>query len=311
MTVHRHLEDLADVTGPLHLALGVFDGVHLGHQAVIGAALKFADTGGGSAVVVTFHPHPASFFAPERARRLLTSLEHRLQLIESGGIHEAIVLAFDATLANAEPEAFIQKLITVNPQGLASVSVGADWTFGKGRRGNVSLLRQLGMACGFEVSAQPLVEVEGRRVSSTAIRLAISQGDLASATAMLGRPFTLLGTVVPGRRLGREIGFPTANLETGALMPPASGVYAVRVELPLGGSRNGVANLGWRPTVEGSAGGAPRLEVHLFDFDGDLYGKALEVMFIERLREERKFPDLESLRSQIQLDALAARKVLG
>ncbi|MEZ5432826.1 MAG: riboflavin kinase [Verrucomicrobiales bacterium] len=184
-------------------------------------------------------------------------MEHRLQLIESGGIHEAIVLAFDATLANAEPEAFIQKLITVNPQGLASVSVGADWTFGKGRRGNVSLLRQLGMACGFEVSAQPLVEVEGRRVSSTAIRLAISQGDLASATAMLGRPFTLLGTVVPGRRLGREIGFPTANLETGALMPPASGVYAVRVELPLGGSRNGVANLGWRPTVEGPAGGRP------------------------------------------------------
>lgn len=311
MIFHHQLRDLADLPGPLHLALGVFDGVHLGHQAVLAAALDRAARHGGTAVAVTFHPHPASFFAPDRAPKLIVSIEERLRRIEKAGIDEAIVLSFDADLASREPEDFVRDLTGVNARGLATIAVGMDWTFGKGRRGDVALLRALGAGLGFELCALPLVEIEGRRVSSTAIRQALMAGDVAWAAKLLGASHSITGRVVQGRQLGRRIGFPTANLEPEGGLLPGAGVYAVRVRgggLPTNGL-GGVANVGWRPTVEGESIGEPRLEVHVFDFEGDLYGSDLGVEFLSRLREERKFDGLDALKAQIALDAREARRL--
>lgn len=305
MLIRKKLEDLQALGVPLHLALGVFDGVHLGHQAVIARAVDAASRDGGLAGVLTFDPHPIRVIAPAKApSALLETLEHKAQVMNHLGVQLLIPLHFDQELAAMEAAEFIAKLLTAN---VRTIAVGEDWRFGHHRSGDVTMLQNESAIHGFRLEAVPPVMHEGERISSTRIRQAIRDGNLVSAEQMLGRPFTVTGNVVEGKKLGRTIGFPTANLRTVDAQLPPSGVWVVRARLPDGSHVGGVANIGVCPTV----GGTTRsLEVHLLDFQGDLYGKNLEIQFLNYLRPEAKFPSLEALRVQIQLDTNTARENL-
>jgi riboflavin kinase / FMN adenylyltransferase len=297
---------LRDLQQPLHLALGVFDGVHVGHRAVIHAAQSCASETGGTCGVVTFDPHPIRLLAPERApRQLLASLDHKARLLQRMSVDFLLAMKFDAELAAQSAGDFLSLL----QQGgrIASIAVGEDWRFGKGREGDVAFLRRMGQAQGFIVNAVPPVMHEGERISSTRIRQSIRDGAMANAAAMLGRPYGIEGQVVRGQQLGRTLGFPTANLALGEEQLPPDGVWAVRVACE-NQQWNGVANLGFRPTV---AGKERIFEVHLFDASLELYGKTLEVEFVRYLREEKKFDGIEALREQIAADAAVARAVFA
>ncbi len=286
--------------------MGVFDGVHLGHQAVIQGAVEAARAGGGLAGLLTFDPHPIRVIAPEKApSALLATLDHKAQIVSSLGVDLFIPLHFDAAFAAMEAGDFIKRLTAA---AVRTIAVGEDWRFGHHRSGDVELLKGQAASQGFRLVAVPPLMFEGDRISSTRIRQAIRDGNLNGASRMLGRPYSVSGTVVPGDQLGRTLGFPTANLPVGDVQLPPGGVWAVSISDDRGGSWGGVANLGTRPTV--GAGGPVRFEVHLFGFSGDLYGQSLEVRFEKHLRPERKFPSLEDLKIQIQKDADAAREVL-
>lgn len=300
----NRIEELGRVPGPVFLAIGVFDGVHPGHQAVLRRAREDAWAAGGSAVALTFEPHPARILRPEAAPRLLTSARHKARLIAAEGIPWLLTVEFDAAFAAQPPEAFIGRL-AAEARPLAQICVGEGWAFGARRAGNVTLLRTLGERLGFCVAEAPAVLKDGAPVSSTRIREAVQRGDLDGAAQLLGRRFTILGSVEAGRQIGRTLGFPTANLRAHNEQFPPDGVYAVRVRDGVI-SRPGVANIGLRPTVE-SGQVERRLEVHLLDFDGDLYGRELEVEFCACLRPERKFAGLAELRAQITQDVAAAR----
>lgn len=308
MNTLNAVSELACVPGPVSLCIGVFDGVHLGHQAVIAAGAEEARAGGGSLVVVTFDPHPARVLRPESAPRLLTSTAHKLRLIDALGVPFLLKVRFDDAFAATDPEVFIQALVQASDP-LQTITVGHDWAFGKARRGNVEMLRSLGVDAGFSVSNVEPVLLDGTPISSTRIRQAVQTGDLDLASRCLGRPFSILGTVVRGDQIGRTIGFPTANLKAHNEQFPPDGVYAVRVQVD-SRTRNGVANIGSRPTVA-TAVPERRLEIHLFDFDGDIYGADVEATFVEFLRPERKFDGLDALRAQIGFDAAEARRVLS
>ena len=301
MVVLRSIPDLAGVPGPVHLAIGVFDGVHAGHQAVIRTALGQP---GGSSVVVTFDPHPARVLRPERAPLMLTSIRHKLLVFERLGVEYTLVLPFDEAFARTEAEDFAAELGRAC-RPLGSITVGDDWAFGHRARGTVALLRSLGLT----VHAVPPVHVDGVAARSTGLREAVAAGDFGQAARLLGRPSTVLGTVVAGQQLGRRLGFPTANLALENEQLPPNGVYTVRARL---GSDTvlGVANLGVRPSVEN---GEPtrRLEVHLLDFSRDIYGLELEVEWVECLRPEQAFSSLEALTAQISRDVALARQRLG
>ena len=291
------------------LAIGVFDGVHLGHRAVIERAMADAQEERGTPVVVTFDPHPVRMLRPEKAPRLLTSTPHKLRLIRALGIGHLLIIPFDLAFAATPPDDFIRQLAAAS-KPLREICVGHQWSFGKERAGNLEMLARLGGELGFEEVGVPAVEVDGRIVSSTLIRQAVEAGDLTDAARLLGREYTILGTVVEGRRLGRTLGFPTANLSAHNEQFPPNGVYAVEVLRNGNAPRRGVANIGVRPTVT-EAGGERLLEVHLFDFDESLYGADLEIVFRHFLRPEQKFPSLEALRAQIARDAEKARAALA
>jgi riboflavin kinase/FMN adenylyltransferase len=302
----HQLDELASLGQTLHLALGVFDGVHAGHQAVIARAVRAAAKEGGLAGVLTFDPHPIQVIAPGKApASLLETLDHKARVVGGLGIELFIALHFDAAMAAMAADEFIERLTAVP---VRTIAVGEDWRFGHQRAGDVPLLMRQAEKHGFRLEAVPPVMFDGDRISSTRIRQAIHDGNLDDAARMLGRRYSVSGTVIPGDQLGRQLGFPTANLATGNLQLPPDGVWAVRVNDAAGHQWDGVANLGTRPTV----GGEKRLlEVHLFGFSGDLYGKNLEVRFENHLRAEMKFPSLEALREQIAKDALAARESLA
>ena len=302
------ISELANIAGPIVLAAGVFDGFHLGHRAVIERAIVDARAVGGTPVVVTFDPHPAAVLRPQSAPPLLTSTRHKLRLLADAGIAHVLVLNFDAAFAAQPPEIFIAALAnTCRP--LREICVGEDWAFGKDRAGNISLLTALGKKLGFDAIGISPVTVDGKSVSSTAIRAAVEGGAFAAAARLLGREFSMLGTVIEGRRLGRTLGFPTANVRPESEQLPPNGVYAVRAAID-GKSHAGIANVGVRPTVSGE--GAQRLvEVHLFDFSGDLYGRDIEVFFERFVRTEQRFPDLDALRAQIASDVAHVRGVPG
>lgn len=311
MRVLRHIDELSTVPGPLHLAIGVFDGVHLGHQAVIEAAMESAAEKGGTAVVVTFDPHPVQVLSPTNAPRLLSSTAHKIRLLERyAGIRTALIVPFDQDFASQTGEQFVDGFISAAPEeGISRICVGQDWQFGKGRSGNVDLLRTLGSKLDFDVTGVETVTVGGMRVSSTRVREAVAAGDFSIAKALLGREYTVFGTVIEGRQLGRTIGFPTANLTVHSEQLPPTGVYLVSAT-GSGDSWDGVANLGYRPTVEGGA--VKRLlEVHLFGLDHDIYGEDLEIKFVEFLRGEQKFDGIEELKVQIAKDVEAAKRSLG
>ena len=291
------LEELATREGPLHLALGVFDGVHAGHQAVIASAVDAAARDGGEAFVVTFSPHPIRVIAPSKApSSLLATLDEKAVVLKSCGVDGLLVIKFDTEFAKMGAEVFIEKLTQGN---VTSISVGEDWRFGSKRLGDVELLRKMGESHGFRLNAISPVMWDGERISSTRIRQAIRDGNFDAVQEMLGRPYEVTGTVVEGRKLGRELGFPTANIRLGDLQAPKDGVWKVTVD----GHLKGIANLGMRPTV----GGDERLlEVHLLDYTGDLYGKKLRIHFDRFIRNERKFASVAELKDQIARDVVEA-----
>src|SRR5213076_2993514 len=305
-TLHS-ISELSRLPGPLFLAIGVFDGVHRGHQAVISTSAEHARTANGTPVVVTFDPHPMKVLRPNDAPHLLTATQHKIKLIRNVGVRHLLVIKFDKAFAATAPEDFVQQLVT-HSKPLREICVGHEWSFGKGRRGNLALLRKLGAQFDFNVVGIPAVTLRnGELISSTAVRHAIEAGDLAKAAEMLGREYTILGTVVRGDDLGKRIGFPTANLSAHSEQFPPNGVYFAEARLD-GVVYSGVVNLGYRPTV--STGKPERiLEIHLLDFERDIYGKDLEVRFIRYLRPEKKFENVDSLACQIEADVKQAREL--
>ena len=303
MRVLHSIEELAAIAGPVCVAIGVFDGVHRGHQALIRRAMDEAEKARGTTVALTFHPHPAKLLRPDAAPRLLTSTPHKQKLIEDLGCPNFLVVTFDAAFAAQAPEAFIGDLVR-HSSPLHCICVGHQWAFGRGRSGNVDLLGRLGRASGFRTIEIDPVTSGGETISSTRIRGCIEVGDFASARDLLGRDYTVLGTVQRGAQLGTKLGFPTANLAAHNEQFPPDGVYAVSA-LFRGAWRAGVANIGMRPTVDGVSGRL--LEVHLFDFSGECYDEDMEVRFDRFLRPERKFESLDALKEQIQRDVISAR----
>ena len=306
METLRSIPELSELRGPVFLAIGVFDGVHLGHQAVISTSAEHARAANGTPVVVTFDPHPEKLLRPEAAPHLLTATSHKIALIRNLGVGHLLIISFGKQFAATEPEDFVQQLVK-HSKPLREICVGHEWSFGKNRRGNLELLKKLGTEFDFNVVGIRPVTVNGELVSSTAIRQAIQVGDLRKAVAMLGREYTILGTVVPGDNLGKKIGFPTANLSAHNEQFPPNGVYFADSKLD-GVVYPGVVNLGYRPTV--STGRSERiLEIHLFDFAREIYGKDLEVRFIRYLRPEKKFESIEALARQIEADVKQAREL--
>jgi len=313
---------------PVLLAAGFFDGVHRGHQAIIRKIVRTARRERGAAWVMTFDTHPLKVLLPLAAPRMLTSTPHKLRLLRALGVHGCIVIPFTRSLARREPKAFIAMLALAAP-ALRQIVIGRNWTFGRQGRGTPAMLKALAPAYGFKVTVIPPVRWHGAAVSSTRIRAAVQAGRLAEAAGMLGRPFSLLGTVVPGQGLGRKLGIPTANLNPHNEVAPPDGVYIVRARWD-GVAHPGIVNLGIRPTVcqgfceqarlhqsavacppKRSGEGGSVLELHLFGLRRNLYGKAIEVTFLKKLRRERVFPSLEALQRQIRKDIERAKLWLG
>jgi len=307
MRILRSIAELSSVSGPVVIAAGAFDGVHLGHQAVLRSALDAAHDVSGTAVALTFDPHPARVLRPANAPRLLTSTAHKLRLIEEFGFENILVVPFDQEFAEVEPDTFILSLVGAS-RPLSHVCVGKGWLFGRGRRGNGDLLRSLGSENGFQTIEVSPVQVDGTRVSSTLIRAAVEAGDLPVVRRLLGRNYAILGTVQQGAGIGRSLGFPTANLAAHNEQFPPDGVYTVEVRFD-GKMMLGVANIGSRPTVSDT--GKRLLEVHILDFAADLYGRDIEVAFARFLRPEKKFSDLDALKAGIAADIELARHLLA
>jgi riboflavin kinase/FMN adenylyltransferase len=288
------------------IALGNFDGFHLGHQAVAGEAIAWAKAEGRPAIIATFDPHPVRFFKPDAAPFRLTTLDQRQELFAAAGTDAMLVFAFDAELASTTAEDFMAKLL-VERLGAAGVVTGEDFTFGKGRGGSIELLKTRGAELGLSSRAVGPVLEGGEVVSSSRIREALQSGDCETATRLLTRPFAIRGVVQHGDKVGRTIGFPTANLPLGNYLRPHYGIYAVSSQLPDGTRLHGAANLGIRPSFD-----PPKelLEPHFFDWSGDLYGLEIEVAFHHFLRPEAKFDSLDALTQQMLVDCDQARKLL-
>ncbi|MBK6492302.1 MAG: bifunctional riboflavin kinase/FAD synthetase [Sphingomonadales bacterium] len=286
------------------VALGNFDGFHKGHQAVVGRAIERARAAGRPALVATFDPHPVRFFRPEAEPFRLTSLNQRQRLFAEAGADAMIVFPFNAALARLTAEEFVSQRLA----GVGGVVTGEDFTFGKGRGGNVSVLGELGRKYGFIAEAVAPVSDSVDVISSSRIREALQAGDCATATQLLTRPFAVEGIVQHGDKNGRELGYPTANVDMGTYLRPRYGIYAVRGRLADGRILDGAANIGIRPNFD-----PPKelLEPHFFDFSGDLYGQTIEIAFHAFLRDEAKLENLEALTRQIGLDCDQARAVLA
>lgn len=288
------------------LAIGVFDGVHLGHQQIIRQTVNDAHQHEASAVIVTFDQHPNAIVAPDRVPPLIYSLPQKIRAIESLGADALLEIPFNREFSQQTGETFIRSLARDLGQ-IQSICVGADFVFGCKRSGNVPLLRQLGSELHFQVHGLAAVALDGQTVSSTRIREVIRAGDFDAAGQMLGRAYSLAGLVIRGDQLGHKLGFPTANLDTAGMLLPPNGVYVAHARL---GSQThrAVLNIGIRPTIQNPTP-APRVEVHLLNFTGDLYGQEMEITFATKLRDEQKFSSVDVLRAQIQRDVAAAREV--
>jgi riboflavin kinase/FMN adenylyltransferase len=307
MRVVRHLAHLQRRLEGVVLTLGNFDGVHLGHQAILAAVVQRARASGGRAVVLTFEPHPLAVLAPERAPPTIQRLRDRLALLRELGVDVAVLQRFTPTFAALEPEAFVRDFV-LGHLAVTDAVVGDDVTFGRNRAGTADTLRALGARFGFEVERVGPVEVDGERVSSTRLRALLRSGDVRGARRLLGRPYALRGRVVVGDRRGRTLGFPTANLHFPRdLLLPADGVYAVTAQVD-GTMRDGVMNVGVRPTFGGLR---HTVEVHLLDFAGDLYRRWLPLNVVERLRGEQTFDGPDALRAAIAADVSHAQRVLA
>ncbi len=286
------------------LTIGNFDGVHLGHRAMLDELARAAQRLNVPACVMIFEPQPREFFAPDMAPARLTSLREKLQLLEACGVNHVHVCRFNYAFAQITAQDFIERVL-VRGLGVRWLQVGDDFRFGARRAGDFVMLKQEASRLGYAVQALPSVMVEGIRVSSTAVRDALAAGDCARATRLLGRPYSISGRVVRGNQLGRQLGFPTANVQMKHNRAPLAGIFAVAVHGAAPGVVCGAASLGVRPTVQ--AQGAVVLEVYLFDFNEEIYGSHVQVDFLHKLREEEKYADLETLKRQIAVDVENAK----
>ena len=306
---------------PHAVTIGNFDGLHVGHKAMLARLQDLARARGLPSCVLSFEPHPREFFAPADAPARLSSLREKAELLRSLGIDRLHVFRFNRTFAALSADAFIEKVL-VNTLQARYVLVGDDFRYGTKRAGDFALLANAGQKLGFDAEFMPTVEVTDERVSSTAVRVALAAGELDHAARLLGRPYSISGRVVHGDKLGRDIGYPTANIQLKHNRPPLLGIFAVEVcglngQMPCTVDNGrciqmlpGVASLGVRPTVK-SAGAAPVLEVHLFDFNASIYGRRVRVDFLSKLRDEKKYPDLPSLIAQIARDVDNAKQFLA
>ena len=305
MQIHRGYWSLPQ--SALHgvVAIGNFDGVHRGHQAMLARLVAAARERGLPPCAMTFEPHPREFFAPDRAPARLTSLREKLELLAAHGMERTYVCRFDFPFAQQPPEEFVERTL-VRGLGVKHLLVGDDFRFGARRAGDFTLLAQLAPRCGYTVESMASVTLDGERVSSTAVREALTAGLLEHAAKLLGRPYSIGGRVVRGDGLGRKLGFPTANVQMKHNRPPLAGIFAVEVTGAADRVLQGAASLGVRPTVKANA--MPVLEVYLFDFDADIYGRHVRVDFLHKFRDEHKFADLAALTKQIALDVARARE---
>jgi riboflavin kinase/FMN adenylyltransferase len=309
-TVIRDTTPAAAIPRGAVVAMGNFDGVHLGHRAVIAAALQMARLHRRPALAVTFEPHPRLFFSPNTPQFRLTDERAKLRLLAGAGLQGAVVMTFDKARAGTTAQEFIHHDL-IQRLGVSGIAVGYDFHFGKGRVGSPSLLVNEAPRLGIEVDVQPHVDVEERPVSSSAIRMALAEGQIQEASLMLGGPWFVTGEVIHGEKRGRDLGYPTANIRLDKSCGLKHGIYAVRVARAEGKDAlrfDGVASFGRRPTFDN---GAPLLEIFLFDFDGDLYGTVLDVAFIGFIREEFKFDSVEALITRMDEDSSRARSILA
>lgn len=293
---------------PNAITIGNFDGVHLGHQAMLARLTAQAAALDAAPTVLTFEPHPREIFTPTSAPTRLTSLREKLEILQSLGVEHVHICRFTRSFAALDAEDFVQRILV---DGLMAryVLVGDDFRFGAKRAGDLGLLQRMGQRLGFAAEALPTVEHSGERVSSTLVRDTLAAGDMAHAARLLKRPYSISGRVVGGDKLGREIGYPTANIQLKHNRPPITGIFAVRIQGLDAPDWPGVASLGTRPTVH--ANGRPTLEVHLFNFGRSIYRQHLRVEFLHKLRDEAKFDSLEALVAQIDRDAAQARELLN
>lgn len=303
MQILRSVPDAA--SSPVALTIGNFDGVHLGHQAMLAKLRAAAAARGLPACVMTFEPHPREFFAPDQAPVRLTSMREKLGLLRQHGVERTHVLRFNFALAQVTAADFIGRIL-VRGLGVRWLQVGDDFRFGARRAGDLAMLRVQAAQYGYEVESMATVELDGARVSSTAVRDALAAGDVEKAGRLLGRPYSISGRVIGGDRLGRQLGFPTANVQMKHNRPPLTGIFAVQFVRAGGRPLQGVASLGVRPTVK-AKGSAPVLEVYVFDFKEEIYGELVRVDFLHKFRDEAKYVDLETLKAQIARDVSDAR----
>lgn len=306
MELIRGLHNLRDRHRGCVLTVGNFDGVHLGHQAVVQQLASRAREAGEPSLLMTFEPQPQEFFARIKLGARLTRLREKVHVLARLPVDRVLVVRFDHAFSSLTPDVFIEELL-VGRLGIRQIVVGDDFRFGRGGQGDFARLAAAGERFGFEVVRRDTVRQDGRRVSSSWVRESLAEGRLAQAAALLGRRYSMLGRVAQGDRLGRRIGFPTANIPLHRRISPVSGVFAVRVAGLAAEPLPGMANVGTRPTVGGVE---RRLEVHLFGFDRDIYGAHVEVEFVHKLRDEVKFDSLDALRAQLERDAVQARALL-
>jgi riboflavin kinase/FMN adenylyltransferase len=307
MLLYRYLSpSMSPPSDGRAITIGAYDGIHLGHRAILMELKQQAQAAGLPTSVLSFEPMPREFFSPANPPARLTRFREKFEVLNKIGIDELLCPHFSA-VRDLSPEAFIKGLL-VEGLNVRKVVVGQDFRFAAGRVGGTDDLERAGQAYGFDVTAVPPVYWRDKRISSTDIRLALHAGDLETARGMLGRYYSMSGRVVRGLGLGRELGFPTANVSLNRRQTPVDGIFAARVIGLSGGPLDGVASVGTRPTVGGDK---PLLEIHIFDFSRDIYGEYITVEFVERLREERKYSDLDSMVAQMHKDASAARAALA
>jgi riboflavin kinase/FMN adenylyltransferase len=294
---------------PHAVTIGNFDGLHLGHKAMLARLQDVARARGLPSCVLSFEPHPREFFAPDQAPARLSSLREKAECLRRLGIDRLHVFRFDRAFSALSAEAFIEQVLGHTLQA-RYVLVGDDFRYGAKRTGDFALLQKAGETFGFDAEFLPTVELAGERASSTAVRQALATGELEHAARLLGQPYSISGRVIHGDKLGRDIGFPTANIQLKHNRPPLMGIFAVEVCDLNGAPLPGVASLGKRPTVK-SPDAVPVLEVHLFDFSADIYGRRVRVDFLHKLRDEEKYPDLDGLVAQIRRDVDNARQFLA
>lgn len=303
MQILRSVPDVA--TNPIALTIGNFDGVHLGHQAMLAKLRVAAAARGLPPCVMTFEPHPREFFAPDQAPVRLTSLREKLELLNGHGVERVHVCRFNFALAQVTAQDFIERIL-VRGLGVRWLQVGDDFRFGARRAGDLSMLKAQEARHGYVVESMATVELDGERVSSTAVREALAAGDMTKAGRLLGHPYRISGRVVRGDQLGRKLGYPTANVRMKHNRPALTGIFAVEFRRSSGASLQGVASLGVRPTVK-AQGAEPVLEVYLFDFKEEIYGEPVSVVFLHKFRDEARYVDLETLQHQIARDVADAR----